>query len=240
MKKEGLQRFTSKEAKFKQLLSLKVLSNKAIDELLTEAEKKEFFTIFLHEKINNLKGEDLDKILKKISKVRPDVINQIWQNNHLKITGVVSKFIEETGRMPTINNIVERCGISRVTISKHFKEYSNHPLYKQERIKFKFMADRVLAKVFKIAVQDEGNVKAARLYLEAVGMLNNVSNTVNTQNNFIQINQTRISQETIQKLNKRQALQIENILKSIPESQVELNSPHLLNQHISENEIQRK
>ena len=125
--------------------------------------------------------------------------------------------MEDYGKMPTKNQISEEAGLSRQTISKHLKDYQSHPLYAEEMRKFKFMADRVLAKVYKIAVSNS-DVKAARLYFEVLGCLGNQSGlntTINTQNNFIQINQTKLSQETIRQLNPDQLLQMEEILKTV-------------------------
>jgi hypothetical protein len=79
------------------------------------------------------------------------------------------------------------------------------------------MSDRVLAKVYKYAMN--GEVKAARLYFEVMGNLGNQSglnSTINTQNNYIQINQTKLSQETIKYLSPEQLNQIEAVLQSVP------------------------
>jgi hypothetical protein len=119
--------------------------------------------------------------------------------------------------MPTKNDIAKGTGLSRTTIYKHLKEYATHPLYAEEILKFKFMADRVLSKVFRIAVQDGGDVKAARLYLEATGCLGGnlgMNTTINTQNNYIQINQTKLSQEAVKHLTQEQLSQIESILNN--------------------------
>ncbi len=78
------------------------------------------------------------------------------------------------------------------------------------------MTARVLASAFKFAL--EGDMKAARLYLDMVGngetqMRNNTF--IETQNNFIQINKTIISQDIIKRLNPEQLEQIENIITPV-------------------------
>ena len=142
--------------------------------------------------------------------------NQIWENNHLQITISISKQIEETGKMPTKNQIAEDSGLSRQTVYKHLSGYAEHPLYNEQIKQFKFMSDRVLAKVIKLAAQ--GDVKAARLYFDVMGNLNRFptpKNTlIQTQNNNIQINGTVLSQETIKYLNPEQLNMIEGILKA--------------------------
>lgn len=82
---------------------------------------------------------------------------------------------------------------------------------------FRFMTAKVLAKVFQFAVN--GDTGAAKLYLSAMGYLNNDQSSGNTliqrQNNYIQINGMVLSQETIKLLNPEQLAGIENILKAV-------------------------
>jgi hypothetical protein len=60
-------------------------------------------------------------------------------------------------------------------------------------------------------------VKAARLYFEMVGAMNKQQpNTViNEQNNYIQINNTILSQQNLKQLSKEQLNQIEHIISGI-------------------------
>jgi len=94
-----------------------------------------------------------------------------------------------------------------------------HPFYIEEVQKFRFMSDRVLAKIYKYAMN--GEVKAATLYFEVLGYLGNqsmINAKINTQNNYIQINGMLLNQETIKHLNPEQLDGIEAILKTaLPE-----------------------
>ena len=77
------------------------------------------------------------------------------------------------------------------------------------------MADRILAKVIKLAGQ--GNVKAARLCFDVISGLSvqPPNNTlIRTQNNFIQIKGKVLSQETIKLMNPEELEIIENILNA--------------------------
>ena len=119
--------------------------------------------------------------------------------------------------MPTKTEIATKTVLSRQTIHKHLKDFATHPLYAEQMLQFKIMADRVMAKVLKIAVLGEGNVKAARLYFELLGYLggqSGLNTTINTQNNYIQINGTVFSQESIKHLKPEQLNQIENLIKN--------------------------
>lgn len=212
--KESLQRLTETETKFKLLLEKPRVTKDDVASLLTKEESEEFGP-YLTDLINRKKGNELQHFLEQISDITPQSTkNQLWENNHYKITIGISKLMEEYGKMPTMNQIAEETGLSRQTISKHLKDYQAHPLFVEERMKFKFMADRVLAKIYKVAVSN-GDVKAAKLYFDVVGYLGNESgNTtaVNTQNNYIQINQIKITQDNIKQLSQEQISQIEGII----------------------------
>jgi hypothetical protein len=79
------------------------------------------------------------------------------------------------------------------------------------------MTLKVLAKVFQFAVN--GDTGAAKLYFNVMGCLNNGQSTngtlIQNQNNYIQINGTVLSQETIKNLNPEQLYTIESIWKTV-------------------------
>ena len=78
------------------------------------------------------------------------------------------------------------------------------------------MTSKVFAKVFQFAIN--GDTRAAKLYLTTMGCMNNVqppaSTMIQNQNNFIQINNTILSQETIKNLSADQLQNIESIIKA--------------------------
>lgn len=184
---------------------------------LLNTKERDIFNKILTNKLAVSKGEELDKLLEQLSEVLPnEVKNQLWENNHFSITQSMTKLIEEYGKMPTKNQIANDTGLSRQTIHKHLSGYAEHPLYAEQLKQFKFMADRGLAKVIKQAAQ--GDMKAARLYFDVMGNLGNddrLNSTIKTQNNYIQINQTTLSQETIKRLSPEQLNQIEAVLQSV-------------------------
>jgi hypothetical protein len=117
--------------------------------------------------------------------------------------------------MPPKFVIARETGLSRQTVAKHLTDYKTHPQYLAEMEQFKYMAPKILAGVCKLACN--GDVKAARLYFEMVGAINKKQpNTViNKQNNYIQINNTILSQENLNQLSKEQLNQIEHIISGI-------------------------
>ena len=115
--------------------------------------------------------------------------------------------------MPTQNAIAEQSGLSRQTIAKHIAEYSTHPEFIAGTERFKFMSHTLLAKVFRFA--SNGDMRAARIYFEMVGgMGEQKTSTVNTQNNYIQINNTILSQDQLKHLTEEQLNQIERIVNN--------------------------
>ena len=160
-----------------------------------------------------LKGAERDRFLEKLDPILPSSTkNAVWEHNHAIITNAISNFMRQHGTMPTKNILSQETGLSRQTVAKHFKEYTAHPEFIAETEQFQFMTHNVLAKVFKFA--SNGDMKAARLYFEMVGAINKqpTGTVVNEQNNYIQINNTILSQENLKQLSAEQLDQIENII----------------------------
>lgn len=205
---------TQSEVKINNILSLKQITPSDL-EALSEAESDLLMGI-LTKKFNELKGDERDKFYRKIEPITSEATkNQLWENNHNRITGIVSNLMQELGRMPTVTEISLKSELSRQTIHKHFKEYATNAHYLEQVEQFKFMSSKVLAKVFKLAVN--GDMRAAKLYLSTMGMNNEPApkNTlIQNQNNYIQINGTVLSQEAIQRLSDEQLNTIEAILKA--------------------------
>ncbi|HZX59158.1 MAG TPA: hypothetical protein VFE54_10540 [Mucilaginibacter sp.] len=116
--------------------------------------------------------------------------------------------------MPAKNIIARETGLSRQTVAKHIAAYQKHPGYAAEMEQFKFIAPNVLASVGKHALN--GDVRAARLYFEMVGASkqSRTGGVINEQNNYIQINNTILSQENLKQLSEEALNQIENIIRN--------------------------
>ena len=211
--KKSLQKFT--ETKINKVLSLEQITPKDLEQL-SEKENARLIEIFT-ETFNKLTGTERDEFYNKIEPVTSETTkNQLWEHNHAQITWAISTLMQELGRIPTKTEIATKTELSRQTIHKHLKEYANHPMYLMELESFRFMTSKVLAKVFNYAVN--GDTGAAKLYFNVMGFMNNKQAQNNTliqnQNNFIQINGTVLSQETIKHLNQEQLNTIETILKT--------------------------
>jgi predicted transcriptional regulator len=212
---KGLQKLTETEMKINELLSLEKITRDDIKPL--SRTELNYLSEAISKKFNSSKGEDRDKFYEKIEPITDNVFkNQVWEVNHNNITCAISNLMQDYGRMPSKAEIATKTELSRQTVHKHLKEYANHPLYLQQVEQFRFMTSKVLARVFQFAVN--GDTGAAKLYFNVMGCLNNGQLSNNTliqnQNNYIQINGTVLSQETLKHLNSEQLNSIENILKT--------------------------
>jgi hypothetical protein len=203
----------SKE-KISRVLGLQKISLADIEDF-NDAER-DYLGEITTEMLQQLKDEERDNFIDKIAPITPASTNdQIWEHNHFVIGQAIKKLIGQYGSMPPKFVIARETGLSRQTVAKHLTDYKTHPQYLAEMEQFKYMAPKILAGVCKLACN--GDVKAARLYFEMVGAINKKQpNTViNKQNNYIQINNTILSQENLNQLSKEQLNQIEHIISGI-------------------------
>jgi len=209
--KTALTNFTASRIKVNRLLAREKITAKDIEGF--NKQERDYLAATASKMLQRLKGEERDKFIDKIELIVPaNTKNQLWEHNHFLISRAISKLMREHGTMPPKSAIAEETGLSRQTIARHFKEYKAHPEYIAEMDQFKFMAPKLLANGFNFAVS--GDVRAARLYFEMVGAVNKqqANTVVNEQNNYIQINNTILSQENLRQLSAEQLNQIESII----------------------------
>jgi hypothetical protein len=212
---KSLQKLTETDRKINRILERKIITIQDVRKVLNPVERKHLKTI-IFQRLNELKGIDRQNFIDKVSRIQgKDFKNQMWERNHYMIVAAINNYIHETGMMPTKNNIHADTNISRQTINKHLKEYYTTDQYKERQNSFKIMSDKVLTKLISMALSIQGDVKAARLYFEVTGVLGGMQNNSNidTQNNYIQINQIKLSQDIINELPPDQRAKIEEILK---------------------------
>lgn len=217
---KGLQKSTESQNKLNSVLALKKITTEDIKEFTTE--EREQLSETIQKQFNLLRGEERELFYEKIEAIMVDATkNQLWEHNHTNIMWAISSHIKENNRMPTKAEIASKTELSRQTIHKHLKEYKNSPYYAEYLEQFQMMQSKVMIMVFQYAIN--GDMKAAKLYLECIGALKTPSpayhpgnNTlIQNQNNYIQINGKVLSQETVKNLNPQQLDAIEGILKTI-------------------------
>jgi len=214
MNQQGVQRLTTTDRKIYKLLQKESISEQDVRKALKPSEEKRLGEI-IGQKIKNLSGNEREKFIEKVQAIQSeDFRNQTWERNHYMIVAFINNYIAENGMLPTKNNIHVGTQISRQTINKHLKEYSSSQQYKDRQNSFKIISDKMLTKVIEMALSKQGDVKAARLYFEVMGFLGGQSNgtKIDTQNNYIQINQVKLNQDIINELPPDQRAKIEEIL----------------------------
>lgn len=218
--KKGLQKLTLSEIKFEQLI-LKDKLTKSDLESFTDQDHLEW-RAFVAKKMNLIKGDDLEIFVERIEDVMPAHLkSQYWEQNHIRITTGMAVYLKENGVVPTKTTLAEKTGISRQTIHKHLREFDKHPHYLEQISKYKAMATILMGNLFQNGMN--GDVKASRLFLELSGFAGiagqsdppPVVNNNATQNNYLQINGTMVTQETLSHLLPDQLMQFENLVKSI-------------------------
>ena len=216
--KKNLQKLT--DEKINAILKLSRITTKDV-EPLSDHETSKLMQV-ITEKFNSLIGNERDSFYSKIEAVcHEETKNQLWESNHNKITTAISVLLQDYGRMPSKVEIAKKSELSRQTIHKHLKEYKTHPLFLGQMEQFCFMSSKLLARVFQYAIN--GDIAAAKLYFSVIGYANagqqQNSTMIQNQNNYIQINGTVLSQETIQQLDAEQLNSIESILKNVNKKQ---------------------
>ncbi|GAA3985728.1 hypothetical protein [Mucilaginibacter dorajii] len=167
----------------------------------------------ISELLEQLNGTERDRFLEKIEPImHGNTKSDIWERNHIQISNAIANHMRQYGVMPTKNDLAQETGISRQTVAKHIKEYKEHPEFAAQMEQFKFMSHKILANVFKQA--SDGDMKAAKLFFDMVGTANQqpAATVITAQNNYIQINNTILSQENLKNLTAAQLQQIENIV----------------------------
>lgn len=131
------------------------------------------------------------------------------QGNRFKVISALHKGIIEENRILTPNELTQRTGLSRKTIHKHLKQGVGAELYQEELEAYKLMSLKALNALYKIGMMNN-DVKALRAFLDYTGGAG--PRTIRQQNNYLQVNNTRIDAVTIEALPEAARQQIEEII----------------------------
>ena len=143
--------------------------------------------------------------------IKEDLRNTTWQDNHDELTRVIGNLIGENRRMPTVNQMANETGLSRQTIHKHLKEFYRSANYQSQVNQFRMLSDRVLASLYTLAIG--GDVRAAKVFLDAVGGLPLQQDSPSENTNFIQVNNNiKIDQVTFTTLPEAVQQQITQLI----------------------------
>lgn len=199
--------------KVEQLLALKQITPEHTAALSPDEYKE--FGVEINRLFATLTGKQLDQLQHKIDPIIPsDSRSELWESNHRRITNAINAHLQRYGTMPGRTLLAEQTGLSRQTIHKHVKEYEQNANYLAQQAQLKFMSSHVLGTVLKKAMQ--GDTQAAKLYFSMVGSqpAPAPATLVQTNNNYIQINNTVLSQQKLNQLTPAQLAAIEGIINT--------------------------
>lgn len=212
---KGLQKFTDYEA-LQSKEDMATLWAKDLDEFNK-------FGSWIVDKLNegisatDKEPEVVDKYYKRLelfySIARPDIIEETrrtrWQVNRSLIETAIHNSIVTKSRLPTQSEIGATTGLSRVTIAKHFKEGLRADNYKEEIEGYRLMSLKVLNAMYKMAMNGN-DLRAMKTFLD---YFKDAPTSIKQQNNYLQFNNTRIDEVTVNQLPEEARLQIESIIK---------------------------
>ena len=140
--------------------------------------------------------------------------NHTWGENHKAIITFVESYMQKERAMPTVTAIAQNTGLGRTTVYKHLQSLTGHPAVKEHNNMFKLLATEVLRKVCSEALY--GNLKAAKLYMEIMGVLKTsqtvTNNFITDTQNYVQINGIVFNDELVDGLSLEQLTEIEKIV----------------------------
>ena len=202
---------------FEELLCLEKITPHHL-EVLNPDDRKTFIRL-VYMATNAAKQETLDYIQEKTADLLSETTKQdVKEYNYVIISNAVSNFLSNNGRMPTKVEIAMQTGLSRKTVHKHLKDYSASSRVEDQVQQYRLMTPTVIDSVIRAALR--GDMKAAKIFLDSVGKLTQLitpgaSTIINQQNNYVQINKTVLSQQTLLQLPPEQLIRIEEIIKSL-------------------------
>jgi len=108
----------------------------SLDEILnlTDEEKQKVEAVLTAGYLT-LAGNDRDRFIDNTEDILSQSSrNEIWERNHWCILNIISWQTIQQGRMPTIKEIADESQLSRVTVTKHLKEYYQSDTYKERNM----------------------------------------------------------------------------------------------------------
>jgi len=136
--------------------------------------------------------------------------NITYETNHTIIGSFIHNYICENRCFPSIVTIKQETGLSRQTVYRHINNGFSDKFNSLIKGKIEYMIPKALEKLYLIGIQDN-NATALKHFIELSGFTSK-SNTTNV-NNYIQINNLKLSKEEFNQLPNETLLEIETLIK---------------------------
>jgi len=139
-----------------------------------------------------------------------NVKRSLYQFNHSSILAVMHRGILENNIMPTITNIASETELSRTTVHKHLNDLKENGFDSEIRIQQMALVEQAITALYKIGVRDS-NPTALKYFIQFA----DPGLTKNAINNYIQINNIRLTQEDLKILPTKLLSEIESIIMEV-------------------------
>lgn len=133
-----------------------------------------------------------------------------FQRNQNTLKRALIGYIAAHGTLPSTTTLAKITGLSRPTIQNHLKEDVLNVFFKQELLKVQLLSTDLLVKLYQMA--QDGDLRAIKMLFDII--LSGQKVQVNTQNNFIQINNLRVQNNNFEKLSPKAKVKIEKIIRN--------------------------
>gem|GEM_PF-3152645 len=176
----------------------------------SEGERKQFNQFFEYA-LNSLAGDDYDRFKQRIECLFNEATKQnVSEVEQVSIANALSRLTKEKHRFPARCEIVSETGYSHKTVNECLARYEGSLLQRGRQEELAVMRDKMLSLVYQHGIT--GDMKAARLFLEATAEKQHHTYNRNEQTNFIQINGYTITAEQLRHLPQEKQVQIKDIL----------------------------
>lgn len=149
----------------------------------------------------------------KVSQHHKDVFrNTMYEINQSLIVNAIHNFLFKHHTFPTIIHLAKETNLSRTTIYKHLKDglYSKYSTLVNKR--HQYLVSKAMEMLYIVGVRDS-NANALKAYIELAGGLKQ-KQEIHINNNYIQINNLKVSKEEFDNLPPDTLSQIESLLKT--------------------------
>lgn len=136
--------------------------------------------------------------------------NGTYERNHQAITSFIHNHVLETKRFPTVADISEDTGLSRTTVYDHLNKGVRHEHSMGVVKSIEYMKVKAMQKLYQIGVQND-DPRALRSFIQLSDKGFIQGNT--TINNYIQVNNLKLSQEELKQLPEESLNQIQQIIQ---------------------------
>lgn len=132
---------------------------------LLGSEKKEELGYAIKHKLTQLHGEAYDAFYYKVRDIMTEKFKNVtWDRNHEKLKRIVKQYVISNKRMPTVSEVADIAQMSRITVSKHLREFDLLDYNNEQKQMLTIMFNDLVGQVLARALQ--GDLVAVKLMVD--------------------------------------------------------------------------